>query len=115
VRPLKPAPDPWLELPTRGARPIRPVRVPAPGPPGRWLTPLRDRDPIALLFATIWGLITLPFRLVFGIFGLIGRFVGIAVGFVLMVLGAALSASPFPMIGVAVFVVGLLVSMRSLG
>jgi len=108
VRFVKPAPDPWIELPTRARR-----ACPAAG--GRWLEPPPRRDPIDLVFGTIWAFLTLPFRIVFGAFGLVGRLAGIVVGFALMVLGAAVSASPFGLLGLAIFGAGLLIAMRSLG
>jgi hypothetical protein len=111
VRDLKPAPDPWIELPGR-RRPTRGA--------GRWLdapaAPVAPRrDVFDLVFGTIWTILTLPFRLVFGIVGLLGRLTGLVVGFSMMVAGAALSAGPLAMLGVPLFVVGLLLAMRSLG
>jgi hypothetical protein len=113
VRRLKPAPDPWLELPARR----RPARA-----AGRWLDAPAPAAPVAprrdafdLLFGTIWMILTLPFRLVFGIVNLLGRLTGLVVGFSMMVAGAALSAGPLAMLGVPLFVVGLLLAMRSLG
>lgn len=111
MRRLKPAPDPWIELP--GQR--RAYRG-----DGRWLdapaSPTAPRrDVFDLLFGTTWAILTLPFRLVFGIVGLLGRLTGLAVGFSMMVAGAALSAGPLAMLGVPLFVVGLLLAMRSLG
>ena len=114
MRHLKPAPDPWIELPDRGRRPLR-------GAAGRWLARRAPapaaprRDAFDLLFGTIWTILTLPFRLVFGIVGLLGRLTGLVVGFSMMVAGAALSAGPLAMLGVPLFVVGLLVAMRSIG
>ena len=109
MRRLKPAPDPWIELPDRGRRPLR-------GATGRWLAaPPPQRDVLGLLFGTIWAILTLPFRLVFGIVGLLSRLTGLTVGFSMMVAGAALSAGPLAMLGVPLFVVGLLMAMRSLG
>jgi hypothetical protein len=110
VRPMKTAPDPWLELPAHGPRPIRVPRNEA----GRWLEPPRRRDPITLVFVTLWTILTLPFRIVFGVFGLVGRLAVITVGFSLMVLGAALSAGPLAWVGIPVFLFGLLISMRAL-
>jgi hypothetical protein len=110
VRPLKSAPDPWIELPSRGPRPLRVARADT----SRWLEPPRPRHPISLLFAAIWGIVTLPFRIVFGVFGLVGRLAVLAIGFSLMVLGAAMSAGPLAMLGIPVFIFGLILSMRSL-
>ncbi len=112
MRHLKPASDPWIELPGH--------RRPPRGDAGRWLdepaSPAAPRrDAFDLLFGTIWAILTLPFRLVFGIFGLLGRITGLVVGFSMMVAGAALSAGPLAMLGVPLFLVGLLVAMRSIG
>jgi hypothetical protein len=110
-RRLKPAIDPWIELPDRGRRPLR-------GEPGRWLAAHPappPRDALGLLFGTTWAILTLPFRLVFGIVGLLSRLTGLVTGFSMMVAGAALSAGPLAMLGIPLFVVGLLVAMRSIG
>ena len=117
MRRLKPAPDPWIELPDRGRRPLRGAQgrwIAAPGPaPASPAAPRRDA--FDLLFGTIWIILTLPFRLVFGIVGLLGRITGLVVGFSMMVAGAALSAGPLAILGIPLFVVGLLVAMRSIG
>jgi hypothetical protein len=110
VRPLKPASDPWIELPSRGPRPFRVPRAEA----SRWLDSPRPRNPITLFFTAIWAIVTLPFRLVFGVFGLVGRLMILSIGFSLMVLGAAMSAGPLAMLGIPVFIFGLILSMRSL-
>ena len=60
-------------------------------------------------------LITLPFRLVYGIIALLGRLTGIMLGFSLMVVGMALWAGPFFIIGIPLFIIGLLVTLRCLG
>lgn len=127
MRRLKTAPDPWFELPAglpiaagRGtlARPGRHATAlaPAPARPGRWLVlATRPLAGAGLVVGTAWGLATLPFRLVFGLFGLIGRILALAVGFSLMVFGAALLAGPLVPVGIPLFAIGLLLSMRSLG
>ena len=66
-------------------------------------------------FLAVWWLLTLPFRLVFGAVSLLGRLAGLAIGFALMVLGAALSAGPLLPLGALVFLVGLVLTLRSLG
>lgn len=70
---------------------------------------------IGLLFRGAWWAVTLPFRLVFGTFALLGRLTGVAVGFTLMVVGMALGAGPFYLIGVPLFLIGLLLTLRCLG
>ena len=67
------------------------------------------------VFSAFWFLITLPFRLVFGAISLLGRLVGIGIGFTLMVIGMALLAGPFFVVGFPLFLVGLFLTLRSLG
>jgi hypothetical protein len=65
--------------------------------------------------AAIWYLITLPFRLLIGIFGILGRLTGIILGFSLMVVGLALWAGPLFILGIPLFIIGLLLTLRCLG
>jgi hypothetical protein len=65
--------------------------------------------------AAIWYLITLPFRLLIGIFGILGRLTGIILGFSLMVVGMALWAGPLFILGIPLFIIGLLLTLRCLG
>jgi len=67
------------------------------------------------IIAAIWYLITLPFRLLIGIIGIMGRLVGLILGFSLMVVGMALWAGPLFILGIPLFIVGLLLTLRSLG
>jgi hypothetical protein len=105
--------------PRPGHRASRPARATgawsaAPHPPYR-----EARNPlltgVGFLFTAIWWILTLPFRLVFGVLSLAGRMVGVAVGFSLMVVGVALGAGPFYLIGIPLFLVGLVLTLRSLG
>jgi hypothetical protein len=105
--------------------PPRYARAPARPTWGRgW--PVEDRAPrpepfnpvIAVIVATVsaaWFLLTLPFRLVFGAISLLGRLTGVAVGFALMAVGMAFCAGPFYLIGVPMFLIGLLLTLRCLG
>ncbi|QEH31628.1 hypothetical protein OJF2_00930 [Aquisphaera giovannonii] len=70
---------------------------------------------VAGLFRLAWFVVTLPIRLVLLVINLVGRLTGIAVGFGMMVVGMALCISPFFIVGVPVFVIGLLLTMRCLG
>lgn len=70
---------------------------------------------VGFLFSAAWWILTLPFRLVFGALSLAGRMVGVATGFALMVVGMALGAGPLYLIGVPIFLVGLLLTLRCLG
>jgi hypothetical protein len=67
------------------------------------------------VFGTIWMVVTLPFRLVFWVVEMLGRLTGLVFGFVLMVVGVALCLGPLILIGIPVFIVGLLLTLRSLG
>lgn len=119
---LKSAPNPWFELPgDRDRRPYRPAR---PEAQRRLMVPSSQAivapvttltDGLTSVARAGWMLFTLPFRLAVGVLELLGRLLGLTVGFVLMVFGAALFPSPFLMIGIPVFAIGLLLSMRSLG
>ena len=105
-------------LPRYARAPARPTRDRS------W--PVEDRAPrtdpfnpvIAVIVApvsAVWFLVTLPFRLVFGAISLLGRLTGVAVGFTLMAVGMAFCAGPFYLIGVPMFVIGLVLTLRCLG
>ncbi len=105
---LKPAVEPYAELPYRPRRLIREGT-------GTWLGPARIVSGFELLWTAIWFVLTLPFRIVFGIFSILGRIAALVVGFAIMVLGAALLPGPFVLIGLPLFALGLLLALRSLG
>ena len=67
------------------------------------------------MFAMLWSILMFPFRLIGWVVEMLGRFVGAALGFVLMVVGVALCLGPLLPLGVAVFVVGQVVLLKSLG
>ncbi len=67
------------------------------------------------MFATLWWLLTLPFRLIGSLVALVGRMVGLGLGFTLMVVGVALGAGALFPIGIPVFIVGVVLTLRSLG
>ena len=69
---------------------------------------------LGAVFGTIWWVVTLPFRLLFGVVEWLGRLTALALGFTMMVVGVALWAGPLALIGIPVFVVGLLITLRSL-
>jgi hypothetical protein len=56
----------------------------------------------------------LPFRAVAWIVEFCGRLLGFGIGFLLMVIGVALGAGPFFMIGIPLFFVGLILTLRCL-
>jgi hypothetical protein len=62
----------------------------------------------------IWIILTLPFRVIAGTFALIGRTVLVTLGFLMMVGGVFASASAIYILGVPMFVVGLLATLRGL-
>lgn len=67
------------------------------------------------MLGLIWSILTLPIRLLGWTADLAGRLAGLAVGFVLMVLGVALGAGPSVALGAPLFIIGLLLTLRSLG
>jgi len=86
----------------------------APQLQGPWVSHRLARLIMASL-AALWYLITLPCRLLIGIIGILGRLAGIILGFSLMVVGMALWAGPFFIIGIPLFTIGLLLTLRCLG
>ena len=69
---------------------------------------------LATLLAALWFLVTLPFRMVFWVIAWLGRLTAMALGFSLMVVGMALWAGPFFFIGIPLFLVGLVLTLRCL-
>jgi hypothetical protein len=67
------------------------------------------------MLGAIWWVISLPFRLLAWLVELLGRLVALALGFVLMVLGMALSAGTVYILGIPLFLFGLLLTLRALG
>ena len=66
------------------------------------------------LLGTLWYAVTLPFRLVFWTIAWVGRLTVIVVGFSLMVVGMALWAGPLFFLGIPIFLVGLVLTLRCL-
>ena len=69
---------------------------------------------MTLMIGTLWQVLTMPIRIVFWMFATAGRLVGLAFGFAMMVGGAALWSGLFYPIGIPLFVVGLLLTLRNL-
>lgn len=67
------------------------------------------------MLGALWTILTLPFRLVVGVFDFLGRATGFGLGFALMVVGVAVGAGPSLVLGVPIFVVGLILTLKSLG
>jgi hypothetical protein len=82
--------------------------------PGSRRLPL-DSGRMALMIGTLWQVLTMPIRIVFWTFSTAGRLIGLVIGFAMMVGGAALWSGPFYPIGIPLFVVGLLLTLRNLG
>ena len=66
------------------------------------------------LLSVLWFLATLPFRLIYLIIAWMGRLTALVLGFSLMVVGMALWAGPFFFIGIPLFLVGLVLTLRCL-
>lgn len=66
------------------------------------------------MLGAIWSVATLPFRLLALGVEWLGRLTALALGFVMMVVGVAFWAGPLFFIGIPVFVIGLLITLRSL-
>jgi len=62
----------------------------------------------------LWWVVTLPLRLLFRAVEMLGRVMALILGFVLMVVGVALTAGSLVVLGIPIFVVGLLVTLRAL-
>ena len=67
------------------------------------------------MLGVIWSILTLPIRLLGWTVDFLSRLTGLGIGFALMVLGVALGAGPSMALGIPVFVIGLLLTLRSLG
>jgi uncharacterized membrane protein YtjA (UPF0391 family) len=66
------------------------------------------------LIVALWFTVTLPFRLIFWIIAWMGRLTAAVLGFSLMVVGIALWAGPLFFIGIPLFLVGLILTLRCL-
>lgn len=63
----------------------------------------------------VWAIVSLPFRMVAWVVELLGRLAALVLGFTFMVVGVALWAGAFYILGLPVFVVGLVLTLRALG
>jgi hypothetical protein len=68
-----------------------------------------------MILRAIWFIVTLPFRILFWTVATLGRVVGVLLGFSMMVVGIALWAGPFFLIGIPLFLIGLVLTLRCLG
>ncbi len=67
------------------------------------------------MLGVIWNILTLPIRIVVWVLDFLSRATGLVLGFALMVLGVAIGAGPSLILGVPLFLVGLLLTLRCLG
>jgi hypothetical protein len=67
------------------------------------------------MLGVIWNILTLPIRIVVWVLDFLSRATGLILGFALMVLGVAIGAGPSLILGVPVFLIGLLLTLRCLG
>jgi hypothetical protein len=67
------------------------------------------------MFGALMQVLALPFRGLALAFHLMGRLSSLLLGFLLMVVGAALLAGPLLLLGVPMFVFGLYLTLRALG
>ncbi len=67
------------------------------------------------MLGVIWSILTLPIRILGWTADLLSRLTGLGIGFALMVLGVAVGAGPSLALGLPIFVLGLLLTLRSLG
>jgi len=67
------------------------------------------------MLGVIWSIFTLPIRILAWVADFLSRLTGLGIGFAFMVLGVALGAGPSLAIGLPLFVLGLLLTLRSLG
>jgi hypothetical protein len=69
---------------------------------------------LVAVLAGIWFIVTLPFRLIFWLIAWAGRLTAVLLGFSLMVVGIALWAGPLFFLGIPLFLVGLVLTLRCL-
>ena len=67
------------------------------------------------MLGVIWSILTLPIRVIGWTAEILSRLTGLGFGFALMVLGVAIGAGPSVALGAPIFIIGLLLTLRSLG
>ena len=67
------------------------------------------------MLGVIWSVLTLPFRLIAGWSPSAAALLGVVIGFVLMVVGVAFCSGAIYLLGIPLFIVGLLITLRCLG
>jgi hypothetical protein len=68
-----------------------------------------------IMLGEIWSVLTLPFRLIAAVVAFCGRALGVVIGFALMVAGVAFCSGAIYILGLPLFVVGLLMTLKCLG
>lgn len=66
------------------------------------------------MFGLAWFVMTLPFRMVFGVIGAVGRMIGMVLGMAILATGGAMWAAQLPHFAVPVMAVGGLLTLKSL-
>jgi hypothetical protein len=69
---------------------------------------------IVALLAGVWSTVMFPFRFVFCVIAWLGRLTAVTLGFSVMVIGIALWASSLVFVGVPLFLIGLVLTLRCL-
>jgi hypothetical protein len=69
---------------------------------------------IGTVMGALWSVVIPPFRLLARLVELFGRLMALTIGFVLMLVGFALWAGPFAVVGIPTFTGGPLLTVRSL-
>ena len=63
----------------------------------------------------LWSVLTLPFRLIGAVVAFFGRTLGVISGFALMVAGVAFCSGTIYLLGLPLFLVGLVLMLKSVG
>jgi hypothetical protein len=71
-------------------------------------------ETLSSVLLTLWYMVTAPIRLVFWTIAWVGRLTAVLLGFCLMVVGAALGAGPLFVVGIPLFLVGLVLTLKCL-
>ena len=66
------------------------------------------------MFGLTWFVMTLPFRLVFGVISAVGRMVGMLLGVAILATGGAMWAAQLPHFAVPVMIARGLLTLKSL-
>ncbi len=67
------------------------------------------------MIGAVWSILMLPFRLIAGFVALCGRMIGVISGFALMVVGVAFCSGALYPLGLPMFVIGLIMTLKCLG